>query len=83
MDRIFSTRMNESVIALISSLARTHRKSKKRIVEEALQEYAESHSEGNSVFAETSGAWIRDESPASIHQEIRDEFERAMRRRQT
>ena len=81
MDRMISTRIDESLAVLLDSLARALGKPKKKILEEALRRYAESLDQHPSVLDETCGAWSRSAPAAEVRERIRGEFERSMRRR--
>ncbi len=82
MDKIFSARMDEAVIQRIGSLARRLRTSKKRVVENAVAEYAAKldEREGTDVFEQTSGAWKRKEPAPRLMEKVRGEFRKAMTR---
>ncbi len=64
MDKIFSTRMDESVIHNITVMARQLGVSKKAFLERAVREYLQKvGSEQNfDVLDETCGSWQREES---------------------
>ena len=83
MDKIFSTRVDESVIHRIGSLARRLRTSKKRVIEDAVESYAAriEQEQKSDVFEETSGAWHRKETAGQTVDEARAAFRRAMERR--
>jgi predicted transcriptional regulator len=81
MDKIVSMRIDESLAALLDSLARSLGKPKKQILEQASRSYAESLDRHAGVFDETCRAWSRSASTAEVHGRIRGEFERSMRRR--
>jgi predicted transcriptional regulator len=85
MDKIFSTRMDEAVIQRIGSLARRLRTSKKRVIADAVQAYANKVDEEtrSDVFQETSGAWRRREPAEKVVEEARTAFRRAMERRRS
>ena len=83
MDKIFSTRVDESVAALMDHLARTLKKPKKRILEEALRGYAESvdRKKHRDILGETWGSWKRRESAKTTTRKIRREFQESLLRR--
>jgi len=76
MDKIFSARVDESVVRRIGSLARRLRTSKKKIIENAVQAYAAQvdREEKSDVFEQTSGAWRRKKSAGRIVDEARKAF---------
>jgi predicted transcriptional regulator len=84
MDKIFSTRVDESVIHRIGSLARRLRTSKKRVIEKAVETYAAQveREQKSDVLEETFGAWRRKESAAQTVDDVRATFRRAMERHQ-
>jgi predicted transcriptional regulator len=82
MDKILSARVDESIIHRIGVLARQLHTSKKRIIEEAIQSYADQldQKEQCDVFARTCGAWNREESASEIVAEARETFRKSMER---
>ncbi|OGV78611.1 MAG: hypothetical protein A3K19_31810 [Lentisphaerae bacterium RIFOXYB12_FULL_65_16] len=81
MDKVLSTRIDEAVITLIDRLAYERRIPKKRVIEEAVRSYcrqADTQARVD-VFASTSGAWQRAESPAKTVEQARTCFRQAMR----
>ena len=84
MDRIFSTRVDESVVRQIGVLAQRLRKTKKAVIEDAVRLYAEKVERETNFDAleQTLGAWRRAESPDSIVEEAREAFRRSMCRYQ-
>ena len=84
MDKILSARVDESIIQLISGLAAEMRKSKKRVIEEAIRQYSSTkhHFSEQGILDATAGAWKRDASASEMRKEIRSTFERSMRRHQ-
>jgi len=84
LDKILSARVHESIIQRIGSLARRLHTSKKRIIENAVQNYAEQidREEQFDVFEQTCGAWGRKESARSIVKEAREKFRKSMERHQ-
>ncbi len=83
MDKILSARLEESVIQRIGSLARRLRTSKKRIIEDAIQNYADKidREEKFDIFEQTCGVWRRKESAGQIVEEARKTFRKSMERR--
>ncbi len=62
MDKIFSTRIDDAIIRLLDELANRFRKTKKEIIEEAIEQYAEKKKDiGFNILKETSGCWQGDE----------------------
>ena len=84
MDKIFSARIHESAIQRIGSLARRLHISKKRIIENAVQTYADQidREDQYDVFEQTCGAWRRKESARRIVVEARTMFRKSMERHQ-
>jgi predicted transcriptional regulator len=82
MDKILSARVNESVIHRIGSLARRLHTSKKCIIENAIQSYADQldREDRCDVFEQTCGAWNRNETSAEIVEEARKSFRKSMER---
>ena len=82
MDRVFSARVDESIIYRIDSLARRLRMTKKAIIENAILLYAERVESENDidVLEQTLGAWRRDESPPETIEKARDAFNASMGR---
>ena len=64
MERIMSTRIDESVLNLINRIAREKNLSKKRIIEEAIRDFWQKIHAGKKrdPFEDSFGAWKRDES---------------------
>ena len=82
MDKVLSTRIDEAVITLIDRLAYERQIPKKRVIEEAVRSYCrQSDTQAKvDVFAATSGAWRRSETPARTVERARASFGQAMRR---
>lgn len=82
MDKVISARVNESTAHQLDSLAKRLRKSKKSILEEALQKYADSLDENGKmdVFEETCGIWKRDEPIEETVRKARSLFAESMNR---
>jgi hypothetical protein len=83
MDKILSARVDEAVILRIGSLARRLKTSKKQILQNAVELYAETveADSKSDVFEKTSGAWKRREPAAQTVRDVRKEFNRSMKRR--
>ena len=83
MDMIFSTRMDESVVYLVDSLSKKLGLTKKKLLEEAVRDYAKKTGEGGAVdvFTETSGSWKRSENPGDLRDSIKRKFGESMKRR--
>lgn len=82
MDHIFSTRMDDSTKDLIDQLSKSTKKSKKKIIEEAVKLLWEQNgkkSEKN-VFSMSFGAWERDESGEATIKKAKCAFENSMKR---
>ena len=84
MDKIFSTRVDESIIHRIRSLAHRLHTSNKKIVENAIEMYAAriDSEEDSDVFEQTCGAWRRKESAARIVAKARTAFRNSMEKGQ-
>jgi len=84
MDKIFSTRMDESVINTVDMLAHRLKTSKKNIIEMAVQMYEKSVKEKKKidVFAQTWGAWKRNETATQIVDKAKATFRQSMKRHQ-
>ena len=64
MDKIFSTRLDESVVVELERVTKRHGMTKKRFLEEAIHARAQQLNAGESsdVWSETCGAWKRKET---------------------
>lgn len=82
MDRVFSARVDETIIQRIGSLARRLRTSQKRIIEDAVLNYADKLDleEKFDAFEQTCGAWHRKEPAEQVVKEARKEFRKSMER---
>lgn len=82
MDKVFSTRLDESVADRIGSLARRLQTSKKRVIEDAVTLLESTLGEGASTaFLDQSfGAWKRDESAEETVQQARNSFRKSFER---
>ena len=84
MDKILSARVDEIILNKISFLAQKLHVSKKKIIEGAVQMYAQRiESAGDmSVFEQTSGAWKRKESIDQTVRHAKNVFRKSMGRHQ-
>lgn len=82
MDKIISTRMDEAVIRRIGLLAQKMGKSKKFILESAVNCYAEKVAEEMELDAlvQTLGSWAREESPAETVIQIKEAMRKSQER---
>ena len=82
MDRVFSARIDESVVALIDALSRRLRVPKKRVIEDAVRAYSlgADGEEAIDVFSETCGLWERPEPAGKTVEKARARFRDSMRR---
>ncbi len=82
MDKVISSRVSEAVAHQIELLSRKLRIPKKRVIEQAILAYAkQTEQEGDlDVFARTSGAWKRRESPGATVKKARKAFRESMKR---
>jgi predicted transcriptional regulator len=82
MDKILSTRLDESVVHRITHLARELKTSKKQVIESAIRLFA-AKVEGDlktDIFLQTFASWERKESAEQIITKGREKFNRSMRR---
>ena len=82
MDKIVSTRMDESVAQHIDLLAKRLGTSKKAILENAIRYYAEKieGEQGLDVFDHTFGCWQREKSAAETVDIIRESMRKSQER---
>ena len=82
MDKIISTRLDESVVYLINKMAHRLHVSKKSLLENAVREFVSHVDKTDSVdvFEETCGLWCRKESSQDTTKKIRGAFEKSMKR---
>ena len=82
MDKILSTRVDESVIRHIGLLAEKLGTSKKAVLENAVRCYAEKieAEQGFDVLTHTSGCWQRDESAAETLHAVKEAMRRSQER---
>jgi hypothetical protein len=83
MDKILSTRVEESVIRRIGDLAHRLGTSRKRVIERAVQLLAETVENGpeDDVFAGTFGAWSRRETAEVTVARARQRFRKSLEKR--
>jgi hypothetical protein len=83
MDKIFSARLDESVLTELEQVTHQHHMTKKKFLEEAIHRLAESMTqpEETDIWAQTSGAWKRKESPAALVKQIRSKVNQSFERR--
>jgi predicted transcriptional regulator len=82
MDRVFSTRIDETVSSRVADLSRRLGISKKALIERAVRELAEriDSDDGTDVFSSTCGAWQRDETAEETVRAARQRFGESMER---
>jgi hypothetical protein len=80
MDKVFSTRLDETIVDELTRMSRRLGISKKRLLEEAIRLRAGRAGAGADVWAETCGAWQRRETPAGTIRKTRRAFEAGMQR---
>ncbi len=82
MDKVFSARVDESVIGCINGLARQLHSTKKQVIERAVELFARQvNTEHNTdVLEQSFGAWKRGESAQEIVEEARTTFRRSLER---
>ena len=85
MDKILSTRLNESIVHAIDMLAKTLHTSKKNVIESAITLYVQSAAKNNNVdmFKLTCGAWQRKKSARATVKKTRKVFQQSMLRHQS
>lgn len=84
MDKIVSARIDEGVAQQIDWLARQLKTSKKDVLESAIRQYAQTVTARTrtDVFAQTQGAWQREESPHVTVEQARQAFRETLERHQ-
>ena len=84
MERIMSTRIDESVVALIDRIAWEKKLTKKRIIEEAVKNFWQKikGEKELDIFPDSFGAWKRDELVEETVQKSRIAFNQSMQRHQ-
>lgn len=82
MDKIFSARINESVLRRIGILAQELHMTKKAVIEAAIASYVEKIKTDKNidVFEKTLGAWDRKETPDETLEKAKKEFKKSMTR---
>ena len=84
MDKILSARVDETVLHKISLLAQRLHVSKKKVIEGAVQMYAQrmESTDEMGVFEQTSGAWKRKETIEQTMAHTKTAFRKSMERHQ-
>ena len=82
MDKILSARVDEMILNKISFLAQKLHVSKKKVIEGAVQLYAQKMelSGDMNVFAQTSGTWKRKETIEQTVTQAKNAFRKSMER---
>ncbi len=82
MDKIFSARLDESVLAEMHQVVYQHHMTKKKFLEEAIHQYVATlkQPEETDIWARTCGAWKGKESPAETVKRIRNHVNKTFRR---
>jgi len=82
MDKVFSARLDESIIQQISLLSRKLHASKKAVIEAAIQSYSRQTAlkEQADVLDHTCGAWERSEPPQQSVSISRSAFNQSIER---
>jgi len=81
MDKVFSTRISESVLHELDRLCQRLGRTKKQVIEEAIRLRASGpENRGSDVWAETCGAWQRREKPEKTIRRSRKAFEASVTR---
>jgi hypothetical protein len=77
MQKVFSARLDESVLDEMERVTRKLKITKRRFLEEAIHRHAVelTGKEGSDVWTETLGAWKRREKPATTIRRARAAFE--------
>ena len=85
MDKIFSARLDESVLSELERFTQAHHMTKKRFLEEAIQAKVQGlkGKEGEDVWAQSCGVWKRRESAAALVKQIRGSMRKSYRRYQS
>lgn len=84
MDKILSARIDEAVLHKINALAQKLQTTKKSVIENAIEAYAEKINKDEKIdyFEQTLGAWNREESTEETVKTLKDEFNQAQSRHQ-
>ena len=82
MDKILSARVDEAVLNKISHLAQKLHLTKKKVIEGAVQLYAEKMEDmtQDNIFKQTSGAWKRNEPISHTVGRAKNAFRKSMKR---
>ena len=82
MDKILSARVDEVVLSKLNSIAAQLHKSKKSVLESAIQLYASQieKTENRDIFDDAFGAWDRTESTVESLTTARTTFNQSMQR---
>ncbi len=82
MDKVFSARVDESVVGCINSLAQQLHSTKKQVIERAVELFARQveREQKTDVLEQSFGAWKRDESPQETATTARAAFRKSMER---
>ncbi len=82
MDKIFSTRINDTIYRKINDLSVKMRASKKSIIEKAINLLGQRFEQDNAqdIFSETCGIWKRDDTPKKILSHTKTVFRESMKR---
>ena len=82
MDKIISTRLDESIVHRITSLARKLNTSKKHVIESAIRMFAAKVEDEleTDVLKQTFASWKREEPAEQILARARKEFNKSMQR---
>jgi len=82
MDRVFSARVDESIIGCINSLARQLHSTKKQVIERAIELFATQveREQKTDVLEQSFGSWNRDESVQETVEASRTAFRQSMER---
>ncbi len=82
MDKVISARVDEATAATIDFLAQDLRTSKKRVIEEAVREFAckQKATSKKDLYQITHGAWKRSDTSDELRKESRQAFEKSMTR---
>ena len=84
MDKVFSTRLDESIICQIDQFVKDKPISKKALIEAALKKYFEENQAASikkDIIRESCGSWKRDEAAEDTWQKSREEFNKSYERR--
>jgi predicted DNA-binding protein len=82
MDKVLSARVSESVLRRLGVLSRKLGVTKKAVIEQAIEMYADRVEHDSDPLDQTHGVWQRDEDPSETVDRARDAFRRSMDRHQ-